>query len=164
MHTLVTDDDPAFRKALQGCGPGRTQPCCGGWCNWCGSCPCGAARGCWSAASGPTKARSGAVAARAGPGGTCHGPLERPRTLRARPLRPPGTNRPGAGLDAQAPGAAGPRPEDAAGGTGLPALAGRKPGLKPAGQPGPWRRSRSCPPEPFSTKVKLCRMGVVTPC
>ena len=26
------------------------------------------------------------------------------------------------------------------------------------------RRSRSCPPEPFSTKVKLCRMGVVTPC
>ena len=70
VHTLVTDDDPAFRKALQGWGPGRTQPCCGGWCNWCGSCLCGAARGCWSAASGPTKARSGAVAARAGPGGT----------------------------------------------------------------------------------------------
>lgn len=59
VHTLVTDDDPAFRKALQGCGwtgncascicgapcasgcsvcaracgPGRTRPCCGGWCN-----------------------------------------------------------------------------------------------------------------------------------
>ena len=73
------------------------------------------------------------------------------------PSVPSGTNLPGAGLAAQAPGAAGPRPQDAAGRTVFPALAGRKPGLKPAGPPGSCQRSRSCPTEPFSTKVKQCR-------
>ena len=57
----------------------------------------------------------------------------------------------------------GPRPEDPTGRTVLPALAGRKPGLKPAGQPRLWRRSRSCPPEPFSTKVKQCPRGSKEP-
>ena len=68
----------------------------------------------------------------------------------------------------QAPDAAGPRPEDAAGGTGLPALAGRQPGLKPAGPPGPGQQSRSCPTKLFSTKVKQCHQqgprSVPLPC
>ena len=78
VHTLVTDDDPAFHKALKGCGLDR-QLCVvhmrrtvrrrlqrmrkgkdripltpedaavlRGGCGWCGSCPCGAAGCCWS--------------------------------------------------------------------------------------------------------------------
>ncbi|MYD88723.1 MAG: hypothetical protein F4Y08_00045 [Caldilineaceae bacterium SB0662_bin_9] len=56
VQTLVADDNPTFRKALQGCGldrqlcvggcsacarartrscqPRRTRPCCRGWCGW----------------------------------------------------------------------------------------------------------------------------------
>ena len=60
--------------------------------------------------------RDPAVTTRAGPGGVCHGALERPHTLRARPLHPL-QYEPAGGMvwTLQAPGAAGPRPEDAAG-------------------------------------------------
>ena len=118
MHTLVTDDDPAFRKALQGCGLDRQLcvvhmrrtvrrqlqrmrqgqdrirpapedaavlqgvvrlvqelPLWGGQlllvcCEW------------------AHQGRDPTVVARAVSGGACHGPLERPRRLRARPLCP----------------------------------------------------------------------------
>ena len=165
MQVLVTDDDPAFRKALQGCGldrqlcvvhmrrtvrrrpqrmrkdrilltsqdaavlqgvvqlvrelplwGGQLLPIC---CEWAHQ---GVVRlsppvlvlvehvmGCWN---------------------------DLVRCIR-NPAIPSGTNRPGAGADAQAPGAAGPRPEDTAGRTGLPASAGRESGWKPAGPPGP---------------------------
>ena len=191
VHTLVTDDEPAFRKALQGCGRDR-QLCVvhmrrtvrrrrqrmrqgkdkilpapedaavlRGGCGWCGNGPCGAAHCCWSAASGPTRACSG-----------CHRPCwlwwnmswTAGTTSYAACATPPSPPvRTGRGLvgPLQAPGTAGPRSEDAAGRTGLPASAGRKPGLKPAGPPGPERRSRSCPTKLFSTKVKQCRrMGI----
>ena len=67
---------------------------------------------------GPPR-RGPAVAPRVGPGGTCHGPLERPRALCARP-RHPLQHEPAGGLvwTLQAPDAAGPRPEDATGRTG----------------------------------------------
>ena len=184
VHTLVTDDDPAFRKALQGCGLDRQlcvvhmrrtvrrrlQRMCQGqdrilpipedatvlrgvvrelplWgsplllvcCEW---------------------AHQGVVRLSPPVPALVEHVMERWNDLVCcvrDPAIPPAQTSWRAGLAAQAPGAAGPGPEDTAGGTGLPALAGRPPGLKPAGKPGPGRRSRPCPPEPFSTKVKQCR-------
>ena len=187
MHTLVTDDDPAFRKALKGCGLDRQLcvvhmrrtvrrrlqrmrkgkdkilptpedaavlqgvvrlvqelPLWGGQlllvcCEW---------------------AHQGVVRLSPPVLALVEHVMDRWNDL-VRCVRDPSVPpaRTGRGLvwPLQAPGAAGPRPEDAAGGTGLPAPAGWKPGLKPAGKPGPCQRSRACPPEPFSTKVKQCR-------
>ena len=124
VHTLVTDDDPAFHKALKGCGLDR-QLC--------------------------------VVHMRR----TVRRRLQRMRQGQDRILPTPedAAVLQGVVWTLQAPGAAGPWPEDAAGGTGLPALAGRQSGLKPAGPLEPCQRSRSCPPEPFSTKVKQCPHG-----
>ena len=153
VHTLVTDDDPAFRKALQGCGldrqlcvvprmrhlplwGGQQLPVC---CEWAHQ---GVIR-----LSPPVLALVEHVMDRWN---------DLVRCVRD-PSIPSSTNRlDGMVWPLQTPGTAGPRPEDAAGGTGLPALAGRKPGLKPACQPGPWQRSPACLPKPFSTKVKQC--------
>ena len=147
VHTLVTDDDPAYRKALQlRAGPA-------------------AVRRAHAAHRAPAAAgllrvgplgRGPAVTARTVSGGACHGSDGTTLCVAYATPPSPSTNRLGLVWPLQAPGAAGPRPEDAAGHTDLPASAGRKPGLKPGGPPGPGRRSRSCPPEPLSTKVKQC--------
>ncbi|MCY3658665.1 MAG: hypothetical protein OXG36_06560 [Caldilineaceae bacterium] len=193
VHTLVTDDDPAFRKALKGCGLDRQLcvvhmrrtvrrrlqrmrqdqdrilltpedavvlqgvvrlvrhlPLWGGQlllvcCEW--------AHQVVVRLSPPVLALVEPVMDRWN---------DLVRCVRD-PSVPPAQTCWRAGLDAQAPGAAGPRPEDAAGRTSLPPSAGRKPGLKPGGPPGPGKRSRSCPSEPFSTKVKQCLLSSVQP-
>ena len=183
VHTLVTDDDPAFRKALQGCGLDRQLcvvhmrrtvrrrlqrmrkgkdrilpapedaavlqgvvrlvwelPLWGGrlllvCCEW---------------------AHQGAVRLSPPVLALVEHVMDRWNDLVRDPSVPPARTGWRAGLDASSPGRGWPAAEDAAGDTGLPAPAGRPPGLKPAGPPGPSQRSRSCPPEPFSTKVKQC--------
>ena len=190
VHTLVTDDDPAFHKALKGCGLNRQLcvvhmrrtvrrrlqrmrtgkdrilltpedaavlqgvvrlvrelPLWGGrlllvCCEW---------------------AHQGVVRLSPPVLALVEHVMDRWNDL-VRCVRDPAIppqHKPAGGLvwPLQAAGAAGPRPEDAAGGTGLPASAGRPPGVKPAGPPGPERRSRSCPTKLFSTKVKQCRFA-----